>query len=212
MRIVSFNAIVRHLISLKILKIQKFLDLLAPESLPGLCLRSQTKKTITLQSLFSHMKLNLLPKNVHRLKCLDKFLLRHLNVGALEGLRNLLNLIYLKLLFIICYTALKPFSTQDNKKSSHWMNAIDNLSFYLNKIIRNQINIFSSAGPMSGCLSYYFLAELHTLIISKQNECGCTLKLVCDMTIPYSQMHCTDKYSQQSSIIWLVWLNGWVFI
>ena len=88
------------------------------------------------------------------------------------------------------------------------MNAIDNLSFYLNKIIRNQINIFSSAGPMSGCLSYYFLAELHTLRISKQNECGCTLKLVCEMTIPYSQMHCTDKYSQQSSIIWLVWLNG----
>ena len=25
-------------------------------------------------------------------------------------------------------------------------------------------------------------------------------------------MHRTDKYSQRSSIIWLVWLNGWVFI
>ena len=135
------------------------------------------------------MKLNLLPKNIHRLKCLDKSLLKQLNVGALEGLRILLNLIYLKLLFILCYTALKPFSTQNNKTSSHCMNAINNLSFYLPKIVGNQINIFSSAGPMSGCLSYYFLAELHTLRISQQNEYGCTLKLVCDMTIPYSKTH-----------------------
>ena len=28
----------------------------------------------------------------------------------------------------------------------------------------------------------------------------------------YSQMHRTDKYSQHSSIIWPVWLNGWVFV
>ena len=28
----------------------------------------------------------------------------------------------------------------------------------------------------------------------------------------YSQMHRTDKYSQQSSIIWPVWRNGWVFV
>ena len=28
----------------------------------------------------------------------------------------------------------------------------------------------------------------------------------------YSQMHCTDEYSQHSSIIWPVWQNGWVFI
>ena len=41
---------------------------------------------------------------------------------------------------------------------------------------------------------------------------GFTLKLVCDMIITYSQMHLTDKYSQHSSIIWQVWLNGWVFI
>ena len=26
------------------------------------------------------------------------------------------------------------------------------------------------------------------------------------------QMHRTDMYSQHSSIIWLVWLNGWVFV
>ena len=25
-------------------------------------------------------------------------------------------------------------------------------------------------------------------------------------------MHATNKYSQHSSIIWPVWLNGWVFV
>ena len=39
-------------------------------------------------------------------------------------------------------------------------------------------------------------------------ECGFTLKSVRDMIRTYSQMHRTDKYSQHSSIIWPVWLNG----
>ena len=39
-------------------------------------------------------------------------------------------------------------------------------------------------------------------------ECGFTLKSVRDMTRTYSQMHRTDKYSQRSSMIWGVWLNG----
>ena len=43
-------------------------------------------------------------------------------------------------------------------------------------------------------------------------ECGFTLKHVCDLTRTYSQMHCTDKYSENSSIIWPVWPNGWVFV
>ena len=38
------------------------------------------------------------------------------------------------------------------------------------------------------------------------------LKCVCDMVTTYSQMHCTDKYSQHSSIILPVWVNGWVFV
>ena len=32
------------------------------------------------------------------------------------------------------------------------------------------------------------------------------------MIITYSQMHHTDKYSQHSSIIWPVSLNGWLFV
>ena len=42
-------------------------------------------------------------------------------------------------------------------------------------------------------------------------ECGFTMKLVRGMIITYNQVHCTDKYSQHSSIIWPVWLNGWMF-
>ena len=34
----------------------------------------------------------------------------------------------------------------------------------------------------------------------------------CNMIITYSQIHHTAKYSQLSSIIWPVWLNGWVFV
>ena len=43
-------------------------------------------------------------------------------------------------------------------------------------------------------------------------ECGFTLKRVRDMIRTYSQMHRTEKYSQHSSIILSVWLNGWVFV
>ena len=45
-------------------------------------------------------------------------------------------------------------------------------------------------------------------------ECGFTLTCVCDMIRTYSQMHCTDKYSQQVLTtqsfknIRPVWLNG----
>ena len=39
-------------------------------------------------------------------------------------------------------------------------------------------------------------------------ECRLTLKLVRYMITTYWKMHCTEKYAQQSSIIWLVSLNG----
>ena len=46
------------------------------------------------------------------------------------------------------------------------------------------------------------------LDIQATTEWGFTLKCVRDMTRTYSQMHCRDKYSQHSSIIWPVWLNA----
>ena len=42
-------------------------------------------------------------------------------------------------------------------------------------------------------------------------ECWFTLKRVLDMTRTYSQMHPTDMCVEQSSIIWPVCPNGWVF-
>ena len=44
-----------------------------------------------------------------------------------------------------------------------------------------------------------------------QLERGFTLKRVRDIRT-CNQMQRTDKYSQHSSIIWPVWLNGWVFL
>ena len=43
-------------------------------------------------------------------------------------------------------------------------------------------------------------------------ECRFSLKLLRDMIITYSHMQRPDKYSQHSSIIWPVWLNGSVFV
>ena len=43
-------------------------------------------------------------------------------------------------------------------------------------------------------------------------QCGFTMKRVRDMIRIYSPMYHTDKYSKHSSIIWPVWLNGWVFV
>ena len=53
-----------------------------------------------------------------------------------------------------------------------------------------------------------FASSKEFLDIQTTIECRFTLKRVPDMTRTYSQMHRTDKYSQQSSINWPVWLNG----
>ena len=42
--------------------------------------------------------------------------------------------------------------------------------------------------------------------------CRFTLKLARDVVITDIQMHRTDKFAQHSSIIWPIWLNGWVFV
>ena len=44
------------------------------------------------------------------------------------------------------------------------------------------------------------------------SECGFTLKRVRHMTRTYSQMHCTNKCSEHSSVIWPVRPNGLVFL
>ena len=60
-------------------------------------------------------------------------------------------------------------------------------------------------------ISFLFRAR-RSLTFRATIECEFTLKRVRDMIRTYSQMYRTNKYSQHSSIIWPVWLNGWVFV
>ena len=50
------------------------------------------------------------------------------------------------------------------------------------------------------------------LYIQATIQCGLILKRERDIIRTYSQMPRTDKYSQHSSIILIVWINGWVFV
>ena len=59
---------------------------------------------------------------------------------------------------------------------------------------------------------WHLLQTRSSLSFRQTIECRFTLKLVRDMITSYSHMHRTYKYSQYSSIIWPVWLNGWVFL
>ena len=57
------------------------------------------------------------------------------------------------------------------------------------------------------------LIQNRFLYIEAAIEYRFTIKRICDMVIiTCSQMHRTDKYSQNKSIIWLVRLNGKVLI
>ena len=42
-------------------------------------------------------------------------------------------------------------------------------------------------------------------------HCGFTKKCIPDMIRTYNQLHCTEC-SHHNSILWPVWLNGWVFV
>ena len=59
--------------------------------------------------------------------------------------------------------------------------------------------VFQSESTLYSCLNVKELVAWNKRDIWSSSDCK-------------SQMHRTDKYSQYSSIIWLVWLNGWVFI
>ena len=57
------------------------------------------------------------------------------------------------------------------------------------------------------------LLQARSFLTSRQTmQCGFTLKLLRDMIITCTQMHRTDKYSEQSLIIWAIQLHGWVSI
>ena len=59
---------------------------------------------------------------------------------------------------------------------------------------------------------YRAVSSNELLDIQATRECRFTLIRVRDMIITYSQMYCTYKYWQHSSIIWPVLLNGRVLV
>ena len=61
-------------------------------------------------------------------------------------------------------------------------------------------------------LNFKYRVCLDFLEIQPTIESRFTLKCLRDIIITYNQIHRTDKYSQPSSIIWPIWLNGWVFV
>ena len=72
----------------------------------------------------------------------------------------------------------------------------------------NQVALGSSPVAATKTSDFASASSKEFLDIQANQECGFTLKSVSDMARKFSQMHCTDKYSEQSSIIWPVWPNG----
>ena len=64
---------------------------------------------------------------------------------------------------------------------------------------------FQSESTLYSCLNVKELLARSRREIWGLSDCNWMIRT-------YIQMHRTDKYSQHSSIIWPVWLNGWVFV
>ena len=75
-------------------------------------------------------------------------------------------------------------------------------------------NLFVASNPVSVIWTSDIapVSRKEFLDIQATIESRFTLKLIRDMIITYSQIHRTDKHSQHSSMIWPVWLNGWVCV
>ena len=61
-------------------------------------------------------------------------------------------------------------------------------------------------------LKFKWLRTSSSLTLEANIECGFTLKCVLGMVRTYSQMHCTHKNLQLTSIIWSIWPNGWLLV
>ena len=85
--------------------------------------------------------------------------------------------------------------------------------------INRSVFVYASSGFWVGILLLSLKLQKWCLVrattsftFTQTIECGFTLEVERDIIITYTQMHRTDKYSQHSSIISQVWLNGSVFI
>ena len=64
---------------------------------------------------------------------------------------------------------------------------------------------------LAKCQGTHCLKQARHLKFKWLMQCS-YLKRICNIIRTYSQMHWVYKNSQYSSIIWPVWLNGWVFV
>ena len=74
--------------------------------------------------------------------------------------------------------------------------------------IKNEVVLGSSPFAVTSPEDFALPWSKEFLDIQETTECGFTLKPVHDMTRTYRQMHRTDKYSEESTINWLVGPNG----
>ena len=91
------------------------------------------------------------------------------------------------------------------------LNHLANLAKWLSVRLRTKW-LWARISMLSVKLQIWRLLRATSSLTFRQTiECGFTMKLVRDLKITYSQVHHEEKYLQHSSIIWPVWLNGWVF-
>ena len=108
------------------------------------------------------------------------------------------------------------------------LNSNEQIKFWLHVLIisrtRFRVNLHSQRAPCMKqvrCTKFNWLQRDSSIVPASSMEfldiktiigCRSTLKCVLDMIRAYSQMYRTDKYSQNGSILWQVWLNNWVFV
>ena len=114
--------------------------------------------------------------------------------------------------------SMMPVINKPTRVTKNTATAIDNI--FINSVTTTKFKTGIIKSDISDHFPIFFVAgyNIHIketkerfkefLDIQATIECGFTLKRVRDMTGTYSQMHRTDKYSQHSSIIWPIWLNG----
>ena len=90
-----------------------------------------------------------------------------------------------------------------SNRNYHWLEPTNTL------FVTKHIHLAKLAKWLSCVVSTHLYGTFDCMLSTI--ECGFTLKRVLDMIKTYSQMHHANKYSQHNSIIWPVWLNGWVF-
>ena len=83
---------------------------------------------------------------------------------------------------------------------------------YNNLVRKRTLNQLTKLAKWLSCVeSTYLYGAFDCMFLSCHVHVSERIHTLC-MTRSYSQIHHTDKYSQYSSIIWPVWLNGWVFV